>query len=132
MRPAWLSRRIGLLICAHLVSILSKEVVRQEKKKPSCLVKSLLSGNHQKSIFNSAVCVRAPLNPRLYNPPRQPSLSCANKHVTDPKRGEEASVRPQSFPDGTRRRHYLHRPDLVPKVTRLERLPRDPAGFFLP
>lgn len=64
MRPAWLSRRIGLLICAHLVSILSEEVVRQErerkKKKPSCLVKSLLSGNRQKSIFNSAVCVRAP------------------------------------------------------------------------
>lgn len=94
-------------------------------------MKSLLSGNHQKSIFNSAVCVRAPLNPRLYNPPRQPSLSCANKHVTDPKRGEEASVRPQSFPDGTRRRRYLHRPDSVPKVTRLERLPRDPAGFYL-
>lgn len=103
-----------------------------EGKKPSRLVNPSLTKNHQKSIFNSAVCVRFPLNPQLYNPFRQLSLSCANKHVTDPKRGGEARARPQSFPDGTRRWHYLHRLGLVPEVTPVERLPRWPRSHFFP
>lgn len=80
--------------CASLLSTsgfnLKERCCETRGKKPSCLVNPLLTRNHQKPVFNSAVCVRFPLNPRLYNPFRQPSLSCANKHVTNPKRSGEA------------------------------------------
>ena len=90
MRPALPSERLALSFSAHLDSILKKEAVRrEERKKPSCLANPLLTRNHQKSIFNSAVCVRFALNPQLYNPFHQPSLSCVNKHTTDPKRRQE-------------------------------------------
>lgn len=65
----------------HLVSIPNEEMVKKEKrkKKRSGLVDPLLSGEHQKCCLCSS-----PLDRRLRNPFRRPSLSCANKRNGSP------------------------------------------------